>query len=87
MDERKVSTDMLASGKLDLNSFTAGIKRSRSSDSGINSALGRVDTAPISKIEAPASKCIFARSMIPLSVLYFPPSKKESGVTLMTPIT
>ncbi len=49
-------------------------------------APGRVDSPPISTIPAPSSTIVVAWSIAELASKNFPPSEKESGVTLRTPI-
>src|ERR1017187_8907239 len=64
-----------------------GMTRRSSSASLTGVAPGRVDSPPMSKISAPcatnSSACATAASVLK----NFPPSEKESGVTLTTPMT
>ncbi len=50
-------------------------------------APGRVDSPPMSSRSAPSSRSDMAWATARSVVSYFPPSEKESGVTLTTPIT
>ncbi len=58
-----------------------------SSSSETNSALGLLEKAPTSINVAPSLSIFPTFDSISLSFLYFPPSKKELGVTFKIPIT
>ena len=80
----EVSTEMGIS--LLARACTTGITRRNSSAALTESLPGRVDSPPISSIPAPSS-IKRAAWQIALSVkAYSPPSEKESGVTLTTPM-
>ena len=63
-----------------------GIVRANSSSIDTGSAPGRVDSPPISIISAPSSIIFVAWLAACSGVSNFPPSLKESGVTLRIPI-
>src|SRR5690606_19752148 len=50
-------------------------------------AFGRDEYVPTSIKSAPSESIFSTRESISASLLYFPPSKKESGVKLRIPIT
>src|SRR6185369_1594644 len=64
-----------------------GSTRSSSSVSAVGVAPGRVDSPPMSMIAAPSSSIWWAWPSARWRSAYRPPSKKESGVTLSTPMT
>ena len=64
-----------------------GITRPSSSAVDTGVAPGRVDSPPISMIAAPAARSASALALACSGVVYRPPSEKESGVTLIMPIT
>ena len=64
-----------------------GITRRNSSVSLTGSAPGRVDSPPMSKISAPWATSSSAWATAASVLRNFPPSEKESGVTLTMPIT
>src|ERR1035438_7377078 len=66
---------------------TTGITRCHSSVSPTGSAPGRVDSPPMSRISAPCATSSSACSTAFAGLKNFPPSEKESGVTLTTPMT
>ena len=83
----KVSTEIKIFGKCLTSNFITGTIRCNSSSSEICVAPGREEYAPTSIKVAP-SKIIFSVCCkISDSFLYFPPSKKESGVIFKIPIT
>ena len=67
--------------------FTAGSTRASSSAASTGLAPGRVDSAPMLMMSAPAASMATAMSRARDASSAVPPSEKESGVTLMTPIT
>ena len=84
---RIVSTEIRDSGKCFLSNLMAGITRSNSNFSSIIFAPGRLDMPPISKMLTPSViiRSASLRSCISSVERLF--LKKESGVTLMTPMT
>ena len=64
-----------------------GMTRRSSSFSETGSAPGRVDSPPMSKISAPWATSSSAWATAASVLRNFPPSEKESGVTLTMPIT
>ncbi len=50
-------------------------------------APGRVDSPPRSMMSAPSAIMLRARAMASSGLKYWPPSEKESGVTLTMPMT
>src|SRR3954466_1205342 len=60
---------------------------SNSSDGDTGRAPGREDSPPISMMSAPSSASLCAWAMAAFASKNLPPSEKESGVTLTTPIT
>ncbi len=83
---RLVSTEMITSLSR-ATALTTGMTRRNSSSSGTGGAPGRVDSPPISTIAAPSAAMARARSAARAGSRYCPPSLKESGVTLSTPMT
>src|SRR6188472_640865 len=67
--------------------FNTGSRRASSSTPLTGAAPGRVDSAPMSIRSAPAASMARAMSRARLGSSARPPSEKESGVTLITPIT
>src|ERR1051326_3944259 len=63
-----------------------GMTRSNSTSSGTGSEPGRVDSPPTSVESAPSSTIDKPRATAASSCTNLPPSEKESGVTLRTPI-
>ena len=78
---------MLISGPFPTSALTTGITRRCSSSAETRSAPGRVDSPPISMISTPSSIISKPRWTACSKVKCFPPSAKESGVTLTMPIT
>src|SRR6478736_4933419 len=64
-----------------------GSTRSSSCCSGTGSAPGRVDSPPTSMIDAPAATMARACTSAVAALACRPPSEKEFGVTLSTPMT
>jgi len=65
---------------------TTGAARRTSSSGGTSVAPGRVDCAPTSMMSAPLRSMSSACATAARVSKYSPPSEKESGVTLSTPI-
>ena len=65
----------------------SGITRRSSSTSSTAAAPGRVDSPPTSTMAAPSATSSCARASAAGNSRKRPPSEKESGVTLMTPMT
>ena len=63
-----------------------GPTRDHSTSAGTGSAPGRVDSPPRSITSAPSSTIRRARETAASGESYRPPSEKESGVTLRTPM-
>src|SRR5579885_60903 len=68
-------------------SSITGRTRRSSSASGTGSAPGRVDSPPTSRISAPRAASSSAWRTAAAASRNFPPSEKESGVTLTIPMT
>ena len=66
---------------------TTGSRRWYSSSGSTGVKPGRVDSPPTSMRPAPSVSICAAVAMAALGALWAPPSEKESGVTLSTPIT
>ena len=66
---------------------TTGPTRFSSSASSTGSAPGRVDSPPTSTTSAPSAAICSPWAMASSGSKYRPPSEKESGVTLSTPMT
>src|SRR2546422_11029675 len=79
---------MIFSPSLLLMALMMGIIRLSSSSGLIEAEPGRVDSPPISIMSAPSSViCSTLATAFATSSKYNPPSEKESGVTLRTPMT
>ena len=68
------------------NASSTGSKRRSSSAAEMPAEPGRVDSAPTSRMSAPARSMASAPSTARLTLKNFPPSEKLSGVTFSTPI-
>src|SRR5262249_34891020 len=66
---------------------TTGTTRASSSSTETSSAPGRVDSPPTSRISAPCSASCKPWAIAASASRKRPPSEKESGVTLTTPIS
>src|SRR5215210_1083186 len=76
----------MAAGRSVSISLITGTTRRASSSGGIGSEPGRVDSPPTSIIRAPSSSMAVAWATATSGSRKSPPSEKESGVTLRTPI-
>ena len=65
---------------------TTGTTRANSSSNDTGSAPGRDDSPPTSTMSAPSATICMPWATAASVVPWMPPSKKESGVTLSTPI-
>jgi hypothetical protein len=84
---RRVSMLTTTSGRAARIPSITGRTRRRSSGTGTGSAPGRVDSPPTSTMSAPSSVSRAACATAASASWNIPPSLKESGVTLTTPIT
>src|ERR1700686_3873427 len=80
-----VSTEIAAPGARSRTARTTGIRRRSSSSRSIGSCPGRVDSAPMSSMSAPAARCSSACATAS-SLRGFPSPENESGVALMMPM-
>src|SRR5918994_6627983 len=80
---RRVSTETQRSESCS----STGITRLSSSSSGTGAAPGGVIPPPISMISTPSLASLRAWAMASFRLKNMPPSEKESGVTLITPMT
>ena len=83
----RVSMDTMALGAAARIPRTTGSTRSASTSGDTGLCPGRVDSPPTSMMSAPSSSISKARRTAFLELMVTPPSEKESGVTLSTPIT
>src|SRR3954464_12369895 len=79
---RRVSTETQRSPS----ACSTGRTRAHSSSSDTGAAPGRVDSPPMSMMCAPSSASLRACAMAERASKNLPPSEKESGVTLTTPM-
>ena len=80
-----VSTEM-GTPTLPASASITGSTRRSSSSAGTVSEPGRVDSPPMSTMEAPSRTSVRACSSAASAARNLPPSENESGVTLTTPM-
>jgi hypothetical protein len=78
---------MLSGTPAAASALITGSTRAVSVGPSTRSAPGRVDSPPMSMMSAPVRRSAMPCATAASTLAYRPPSEKESGVTLRTPIT